>query len=181
MAKKKRTRAKKGGFGNSIGLISSLIGIFAFVTGVSSLPAILSADTNNALRVDFLFRQRYPASSLYLIFFISALFIYGSFSYIILIAYRWFARYGLTSRRVYNAYYHANYHDRNKIGDYASMAISLVGGWILWFFLVSIFFGKLSAFYNLDGWADFIKITGPIVVTALILGVCFAARNAAWK
>ena len=181
MAKKKRTRSKKGDLGNSIGLVSSLIGIFTFVTGVGSLPAILSTDTNNPLEVNSLFRQLYPSSSLYLIFFISALGIYGFLSYLIIVVYRWLAKHGLTSRKVYNTYYHANYHDRNTIGDLVAMALFLVIGWVLWFFLVSIFFGKLRAFYYLDGWAVFIEITGLFLITGLILAICLAARNAAWK
>lgn len=181
MAKKKRTRAKKSDLGNSIGLISSLIGIFTFVTGVGSLPALLSAEPNNPLDVDSLFRQLYPSSTLYLIFLISALGIFGFLSYFIIIAYRWLARNGLTSRKVYNAYYHANYHDRNTIGDFVAMALFLLVGWVLWFFLVWIFFSRLSTVFYVDEWAVFIGITGLITISGLILAICMAARNAAWK
>lgn len=181
MPKRKQSRAKKVSFGNSVGLLSSLLGIFAFLTGISSLPQILSGSSRDPFADQLGISQFIPSSALYWLFFLSFLIVFLPYFYIILVTYRWLASHGFVTRRMYNSYYHANFLASNKAGDYVSMILFEIVGIIIWFLLTYIFFGSFEDAMFHDNAFFLIGFFGPIIVIGLIYAICTAANNAAWK
>jgi hypothetical protein len=161
-----------------ISLIASLIGIFGFLTGISSLPLLITSGNEgvNTHRQAVWFGDSIPLSISIPVFFITLLFIYGLYFLMLIRINRWLYRIhaisppksGWKGRRVVD----------NDLGDMFSVTFFVVLGIAIGVLVARAFF-DFSVQPGVDGGFVLLCLSaGMILFLFFLYSLCAAAREA---
>ena len=154
---------------DSISLIASIIGIFGFLTGISSIPVWLAGDSGNVNTANWM--DKIPFTVSITAFAITVIFVYGFYFVIAIRINRWLYSQGIIHSQLPSHFHFLNslfYNLSNPSDLFALFCLVTVGSG-LGFLIIRAFFGE-----------ELLEILPyALVMLVFVIWLCVVAKNVA--
>ncbi len=168
-----------------VSLIAGLIGIFGFLTGISSIPILLTTNSMQLSTTEeraWFFNSSIPLSLSIPVFIITLLFVYGVYFLFLIRVNQRLCYLGVITPNYQNDRWTADF-DRRP-GDTFSIAFFMILGGAIGFLLLRAFFYIPEDFFSIENLAliPLAVFLGPLSVILFIVflyWLCDAARDTA--